>query len=207
MTTFATKSAEVIDHTGAGDLELFGVLGEFTNPGELMRAAEKVRDAGYTAWDCHTPFPVHGLDRAMGMKMSKLPILIFFCGLTGCILGLVLQWFTNASSEEWRIYTPVPVTGYPFDISGKPTWSLPANIPVIFELTILLSAFGAVFGMLGFNRLPKLHNPLFSCKRFERATQDRFFIYVESKDPKFNLSRVEALLRDAGAGAVERIED
>lgn len=185
----------------------YGLLAEFENPGVLYHAAEKVRDAGYQKWDCHTPFPVHGLDKAMGVKMTKLPILVFTCGLTGCILGVLLQWFTNAANESLTIYAPMPVTPYPFQISGKPLWSLPANVPVIFELTILLSAFGAVFGMLGMNRLPRFAHPLFTSKRFLRVTSDKFFIAIEATDPKFRLDETRALLQSAGAAAVEVVED
>jgi hypothetical protein len=187
--------------------ELWGVLAEFTTPGALTHAAEAVRDAGYTQWDCHTPFPVHGLDRAMGMKMTRLGFVVFACGLTGCLLGLALQWFTNAGPEGLKIYAPMSVESYPYPISGKPEWSLPANVPVIFELTVLLSAFGAVFGMLGFNRLPRLHHPLFTSKRFLRVTTDRFFIAIEREDPQFNEGRIEDMFRSLGAAAVERVED
>ncbi|MGI9013725.1 MAG: DUF3341 domain-containing protein [Phycisphaerales bacterium] len=183
----------------------YGLLAEFDNPGALMHAAEKVRDAGYTKWDCHTPFPVHGLDKSMGIRMTKLPIFVFFCGLTGATLGVALQWFTNAS--DLTLYAPMEVVGYPYPISGKPLWSLPANIPVIFELTILLSAFGAVFGMLGLNGLPRLYHPLFTSARFRRVTNDRFFIVIETADGRFDRQRTEGLLRDAGATHIEVIED
>jgi hypothetical protein len=192
-------------HHAAATPATWGVLAEFESPGALMHAAEQVRDQGYVRWDCYTPFPVHGLDRAMGVKMTKMPIMVFFCGLTGAALGVLLQWFTNASDVFF--YSPVPVTGYPYMISGKPEWSLPANIPVIFELTILFSAFGAVFGMLGLNRLPTLSNPLFTSKRFLRATTDRFFIAIEAADPRFDEHNTASFLRNTGAAAVETISD
>ena len=187
--------------------ELWGVMAEFSTPGGLMHAAEAVRDAGFTEWDCHTPFPVHGLDRAMGIRMTKLGFIVFACGLTGCTLGLLLQWFTNGAPEGIKVYAPMSVESYPYPISGKPEWSLPANIPVIFELTVLLSAFGAVFGMLGLNRLPRLHHPLFTSRRFLRVTTDRFFIAIEHGDPRFNEAKINDLFRSLGATAVERIED
>jgi hypothetical protein len=187
--------------------ELWGVLAEFPTPAAIYHAAEAVRDAGYTNWDCHTPFPVHGLDRAMGVKMTRLGLVVFACGLTGCLLGVLLQWYTNAAPEGIKVYAPMSVETYPYAISGKPEWSLPANIPVIFELTVLFSAFGAVFGMLGMNRLPRLHHPLFTSRRFLRVTNDRFFIAIERDDPNFDEARVTELLRSNGAVAVERIED
>jgi len=203
--TATTVAPAAPEHAGGEKARVFGLLAEFENPGALMRAAEKVRDAGFRKWDCFTPFPVHGLDRAMGVQMTKLPIFVFCCGFAGATLGLVLQWFTNAT--ELTFYAPMSVTGYPFMISGKPFWSLPANIPVIFELTILLSAFGAVFGMLGLNGLPHLYHPYFKSRRFRRVTIDRYFIGIETTDPKFDSDRTRALLENAGASNVEALED
>ncbi len=185
----------------------YGVMAEYENPAMLMRAAAKVRDAGFRQWDCLTPFPVHGLDKAMGIKMTKLPIFVFFCGATGATIGLLLQWFTNAAPEWLTIYAPMPVTPYPFMISGKPTWSLAANIPVIFELTILLSAFATVFGMLGLNGLPRFHHPVMNSKRFRRATTDRFFIVIEAKDAKFRGEETATMLKSLGALGVEELKD
>ena len=137
------------EHTvdSARDAELFGYLVEFDKVDELLVGAAAVRDAGYTQWDAHTPFVIHGLDAAMGIKPTKLPFLVFGAGLTGCAAGIGLQWFTNAYD-------------YPFLISGKPIFSLPANIPVAFEMTILFSAISALVGMLAFNGLPQLSHPL-----------------------------------------------
>jgi hypothetical protein len=115
-------------------------------------------------------------------------------GLFGLFGGLVLQWWCNAYD-------------YPFLISGKPLWSLPANIPVIFELTVLCSALTTVFGMLGLNKLPQLYNPLFRSERFRRVTTDRFFVVIDATDPKFNEAETTRLLQDAGAAAVERVMD
>ena len=187
--------------------KLFAVLAEFENPGQIMKAAEQVRDAGFKKWDCHTPFPVHGLDKAMGIRMTKLPILVFCCGFTGMTLGILMQWFMNAAPESLTLYLPMDVTGYPYIISGKPEWSLAANIPVIFELTILLSAFGAVFGMIAMNGLPRFYHPVFKSERFRRVTQDRFFISIEAEDPRFEQTEVENLLRRIGAVSVETVED
>ena len=113
----------------------WGVLAEFEAADELVAAAEAVRDAGFTRWDTYSPFPVHGIDRAMGLRDTGLPWLVLGGGAAGALGGLLMQWWMNAQD-------------YQFMISGKPLFSLPANIPVIFELTILLSAFAAFFGML-----------------------------------------------------------
>ncbi len=185
---------------------LHGLLAEFESPGAILEAAEKVRDAGYRWWDCHTPFMVHGLDRAMGVQRTILPVLVFGAGATGAGLGMLLQWYTNATSDLpfWFI---VPVRGYDFLVSGKPLWSLPANVPIIFELMVLISAIGCVLFLLGLNRLPWLYHPCFRSDRFRRATDDRFFIVIEARDPRFHRDKTERFLESLGASAVEALED
>lgn len=170
--------------------KLHGVVGYYTDVEGLMAAARKVRDAGYKRWDSYTPFPVHGIDDAMGIKPTILPWIVLGMGLTGLCVGLLLQWYTNAYA-------------YVFEISGKPDWSLPANIPVAFETVIAFSAFTAFFGMLALNKLPHLSNPLHKLERFKRITNDRFAIVVEAADKSFDAGRVRALLADGGAEHVE----
>jgi len=170
-----------------------GCLAEFETPAALLEAANKLRDGGYTRWDAHTPFPVHGLDQAMGLRATILPWIVMGGGLTGCATGLGLQWWTNAHN-------------YPFLISGKPFWSIPANIPITFELTILFSAFAAFFGMLILNGFPRWHHPVFASERFRRVTQDRFFLSVEAEDPLFDEAKTAELLRGLGAAHVEKLE-
>jgi len=171
----------------------FGVLAHFAGTKELYHACEKVRDAGYTKWDAHTPFPVHGLEKAMGIKASKVPWIVLVMGLTGAGGGMLLQWW-------------VSVHGYSLVISGKPFFSWPAFVPVTFELGVLFAALGAVFGMLGLNKLPMLYHPLFNSKRFESVADDGFFISIESWDPKFDANVTSDLLRAAGAEHVELVD-
>jgi len=203
MTTFATD-ATTGNAAAAPRTRIYGVLAEFHDPASLLHAAEKVRDAGYRYWDCHTPFPVHGLDQAMGVRRTILPVLVFAAGFAGCTTGLLLQLFTN--SFGFTAWAMVWVTGYPFLISGKPFLSLPAFIPVMFELTILLAATSCVGLMLLLNGLPWLSHPLLANKRFLRATDDRFFIVIQSRDPRFFRSRTEEFLKSLGAKAVEAVE-
>ena len=185
-----------------GPKEHFGILLEFESATALMKAAEKVRDAGFTQWDSHTPFPVHGLDKAMGIKPTILPWLAFGGGLTGCLAGLCLQVYTNGielpfsliQQDNWiisEILSPFLPSGYAYVTSGKPIFSIPANIPVLFELTILLAAFGTFFGMLGLNQLPRFWHPVFSSERFKRASSDRFFISLEAGDPLYHEERTK----------------
>jgi hypothetical protein len=177
-----------------GSGELYGVLAEFDNVDDLVRAAREVRDAGYRRWDTYSPFPVHGMIEAMGLKDSFLPWIVLAGGVAGCLGGLALQWWTNAID-------------YPYLISGKPLFSLPANIPVAFETTILLSALAAVGGMFFLNDLPRLYHPVFKSERFRRVTDDGFFLCIEATDPIFQLEETERFLRGLGAESLERLEE
>ena len=171
----------------------FGILAEFENPAHLMHAAEKMRDAGFKRFDVHSPFPIHGMDRAMGLGRSILPWIVLGGGFTGFLTGLALQTWIN-------------VIEYPLVISGKPYFSLPAFIPVTFELTILFSAFAAVGGMFVLNFLPMLYHPLQKVKNFERATTDGFFLSVEARDPKFDAEATREMLASFGGKNIELLE-
>ena len=172
----------------------YGLLVEFETPDALLKAAERVRDAGYRKWDAHTPFPVHGLDRAMGVRPTILPWLVVGGGVTGAIVGLGLQWWTNA-------------VNYPFLVSGKPFFSLPANIPIVFELTVLLAAIACFVWMLALNGLPQLYHAVFKSRRFLRATNDRFFITIEARDPIFDCQKTREFAESLDGVAVEDLED
>jgi len=172
--------------------ELYGYLAEYDTPGELVEAARKVRDAGYTDFDCYSPFPVHGIDPAMGIKRTILPLIIFAGGFTGAASGILLQWYCNAHAWTWNI-------------SGKPTWSIPANIPIAYELTILLSVFCSFFGMWALNRLPQVWHPLFRQDRFLRVTDDGFFLAIEARDRRFDTVKTKELLHGAGSIALEPV--
>ncbi len=169
---------------------LYGLVAEYESPGALVHAAEKVRDAGYKKWDCHSPFPVHGIDPAMGIRPTILPILIFGAGITGTALAVLMQWWMNAWEWQWVS-------------SGKPFFSLPQQIPIAFEVTVLLSGFTAFFGMWALNKLPQAWHPLFKKDSFLKATTNGYFVSVESADKKFDRAATERLLRDSGATAIE----
>jgi hypothetical protein len=171
----------------------YGILAEFSTPAALHRACERVRDAGFTRWDAHTPFPVHGLSRAMGLRRSALPWIVLAMGLTGVVAGFTLQWWVHTVAS-------------PLVISGKPFFTWPAFIPVTFEVAILFGALGAVFGMFALNRLPMHHHPLFQSRVFERASDDTFFISIESWDPRFDAAATGKLLESLGARSVELLE-
>ena len=162
-----------------------GITAEFTTVDSLLAACRKVRDAGYTKTDAFAPFPVHGIDKALGIKPTVLPWIALGGGLTGTTIALIMQIWMNGID-------------YPYIISGKPFISLPAFMPVAFELTILLASFGAFFGMWALNGLPKFSNPMFTNPRFDRATDDTFFLYVDAKDEKYDKAGVEKLFAECG---------
>ena len=183
----------------------FGYLAEYNTPGEVLHAAEKVRDAGFTKWDCLTPFPVHGLDHAMGMKKTILPWLVICGGLTGLAIATHMQWHVNSPhTEAGFLYV---LSGYPLNISGKPYWSLPPNIPVMFELTVLLSALTTFFGLWALIRLPRFHHPVFNVARFRRVTDDKFFVLIEASDLRFDRRDSLALLESTHPAAIEEVRD
>lgn len=173
----------------------FGLLAEFDNPAAAMHAAEQVRDAGYTRWDVYTPYPVHGMDRAMGLKNSRVGWFSFIGGVTGYTTGMVMIWWMNA-------------VNYRVMIGGKPMFSPFGAFPPSYELTILLGAFGALFGMLFLNRLPRLHHPLLKNRRFTGgATHDKFMLVIETGDPRFNETAVRRMLEGAGSRHIELVEE
>lgn len=175
------------------DGQLWGVLAQYENPHTIYQACEQVRDAGYSQWDACVPFPVHGLDKAMGLSPSKLPWIVLTCGVLGSAFGLFFQ--------SWAMGTLTPMV-----VGGKPLFSLPAFVPVWYEVTVLSSCVAAFIANWVLNGLPRLHHPAFASKAFERATDDKFFIMVEASDPKFDLKRTKELLRSAGATKVEELD-
>lgn len=174
--------------------DVYGLLAEFSNPSTLMHAAESVRERGYRHFDAHSPFPIHGMDRAMGLSNSKVGYFTLGGGITGLAVGYVLQWWTAA-------------VDYPLNISGKPLFAVESAIPIIFEVVVLFSAFGAVAGMLALNGLPRPYNPLFYSDRFKKVTDDGFFLHIAASDEQFDQDETADMLRDIGALNVELIKD
>ncbi len=170
--------------------ELAGVLAQFPNAATLVEAATAVREAGYRRWDCHSPFPVHGIDTAMGTRRTPLPWLVLGAGLGGAMVAMGLQWWTNAFD-------------YPLLISGKPLFSLPANIPVAFELIVLFAGLTAFLGAIVLCGLPRWAHPLLRSRTFRRVTTDGMFISIDATDPKFDVQATPNMLSSLGAVSVE----
>lgn len=172
--------------------KLYGLLAEFKGTSEIYKGCQKLADQGYRYWDAYTPFPVHGLEKAMKKKASPLPWISLVSGACGG---------TGMYSFMYWLY----VHHYPLIYSGKPHHGWPAFVPPTFELTILFCAFGSLFGMFFLNRLFNYSHPLFSHAPFRKATDDGFFVCIEAKDPLFDEKAVSDLLREVGASSIERV--
>lgn len=169
---------------------VYGVLARFETTKEIYHACKKVRDRGYTCWDAYTPFPVHGLDKASGLPQSKLAWIVLavagFCGV-----GSFLLW------------TWMNAVDYKFVIAGKPFFSWQAYFLPGFEVLVLTGAIATFVGMLALNKLPQWYHPLFRSEIFKQATDDKFFIVIESKDPKFSSEKTQEFCKELGASHVE----
>lgn len=176
------------------NVPLYGIIAEFESAEELLHAAKRAREAGYTQMDAYSPFPVHGLSEAIGFEDHKVPWTVFLAGVAGAIAGFSLQYY-------------ISVVDYPLNVGGRPFLSWPSFIPVTFETTVLFAAFGAFIGMLAFNGLPQPYHPVFNAPRFERASQDRFFLCIEAKDPLFDRTKTRQFLENLGARLVSEVEE
>jgi Alternative complex III, ActD subunit len=171
-----------------------GVMGEFETPEQLLAAAKKAREAGYKHVDAYTPFPIEGLAESIGFRWTAVPLLTLIGGLGGGLTGFGLQYWAAAIT-------------YPMNIGGRPLNSWPAFIPVTFELTVLGASIFAVIGMMALNKLPQPYHPVFNVERFSHASTDRFFLLIESRDPKFDLAETSKFLQSLAARHVDEVKD
>jgi hypothetical protein len=183
--------AKFVTESGA---EVHGVMAEFETSAAVYHAAEVVRDAGYQKWDVHTPFPIHGIEDAMGVKPTILPVLVAVGAFTGVGLAYLMQWWMTAVDFK------VVVQGKPYD-----AWQ--PFVPITFELGVLFSAFTALIAMLALNGLPRWNHPLFGKDRFLKVSDDRFFICIEAGDAKFDPRRTRDLLQQAGGKHIDLVEE
>ena len=184
----------------------FGVVAEFDSPEALLEATKVVREAGYRDMDTYSPMPVHGVTEILGFNDSKLGWVVFLHGVGGFSLGYLLQWWTSMG---------IPIANsalahngllpYAHNVGGRPLFSMPSFFPPAYELTILLAAFGATFGMLAFNGLPKPHQPIMNAASMARASSDRFILCVEASDPRYQEDEVENLMKSLNPISVERV--
>jgi hypothetical protein len=172
----------------------YGLLAEFNSPTAIVAAARKAYAAGYRKMDAYSPFPIEELSEAIGFHTNRVPLIVLASGLIGLLSGLGLQIWASAIE-------------YPLNVGGRPFISWPSFIPITFELTILLAAFGAVIGMFALNGLPQPYHPVFNAPRFELASRTHFFLCIEAKDPKFDPAETRRFLESLGANEVTDVEN
>lgn len=183
--------AQTTVHEPVGDL--YGIVAEFDTPEEIMEAARAARAEGYTRTDAYTPFAVEGLDEELGMKPTRLGWVMLLAGTAGLFLGFFMQWYAN-------------VVHYPLNIGGRPFNSWPNFIVITFEVTVILSSFAVGLAMLLRNGLPRLYHPIFNAPNFENVTRDKFFLCIESKDPRFDPDSTRRFLEGLRPTRVSEVE-
>lgn len=174
--------------------KIYGIMAEFDTATELVDAARQVRDAGYKKTDAFSPFPIHEIDEALGIRRSVLPFMVLGGGVAGLLSGLALQYFIH-------------VIDYPLNVGGRPYFSLPSFIPPAYELTILFAAGTAVFGMLLLNGLPQPYHPVFNVPRFALATREKFFLVIEAKDPQYDYEKTKSFMQSLNPQEVFDVEE
>ena len=177
----------------AADTSLYGLVAEYNEPEEVLEAANRSRKAGYQAIDAYTPFPIEGLDEALGMEPTRLGWVVLIAGIIAGLGGFFMQWFAN-------------VEFYPLNIGGRPLNSWPNFIVITFECTVLVSAFTAGLFMMGRNGLPRAYHPIFNTPNFESATRDRFFLCIEARDERFDLEATRSFLESTRPNAISEVE-
>ncbi len=175
------------------ELPIYGLMAEFTSPEVLLAACRGAYAEGFRRMDAYTPFPIEGLAEAIGFRRTKVPLIVLIGGILGCIGGFYLQYW-------------VAVIDYPINVGGRPLNSWPSFIPVTFELTILIAALFAFFGLLALNKLPMPYHPVFNVASFELASRNRFFLCIEASDPKFDREQTNRFLEATGAHGVHEVE-
>jgi hypothetical protein len=173
---------------------IYGLMAEFDDPTSLVAATERAHHEGYRCMDAYSPFPIEELHHALGARATRLPLIVLIGGLCGCIGGYALEYWASAIA-------------YPLNIGGKPLHSWPAFIPVTFECTILVAALSAVLGMLALNGLPQPYHPVFNVPRFALASRNRFFLCIESHDPKFDVEDTRHFLETLNPREVTTVAD
>jgi ActD protein len=174
-------------------LPIYGLMAEFDSPEALLKASHRAFAEGFRRMDAYSPFPVDGLAEAIGFQRTRVPLIVLIGGILGCVGGFWLQYW-------------VAVIDYPINIGGRPLNSWPSFIPVTFELTILLAALAAFFGVLALNRLPMPYHPVFNVERFELASRNRFFLCIEAADTQFELERTRRFLDEIGSLGTYEVE-
>ena len=172
----------------------YGIMAEFDSPAAILAAAKLVRDAGYRRWDIFTPFPIHGIDKVMGLKNSMVGWFSLAMGGGAFLSGMGLLWFTNAFD-------------YPLIVGGKQMYSIPMSFVPSYILMVMGGAIGALVGMLALNQLPRLNHPLLNNARFEQVSRDKFMLVIGANDDKFSAVETRRLLESIGGQHIEVVEE
>jgi hypothetical protein len=174
------------------DVRLYGMMAEFETPGQLVAAARRVREAGFRHFDAYSPFPIHELDEAMDLHDNRVSLLTLVGGIIGGCTGFGLcSWVEGVA--------------LPLNIGGRPLISVPMFIPITFELTILFGGLTAAVGMLLLNGLPRPYHPVFNVERFVNASRSKFFLCIESEDPKFDPAGTASFLESLNPEEVSEV--
>jgi hypothetical protein len=189
----AVIMAQIKDKLGIGDDKVYAVMGQFSEPEDLVEAGRRIRKMGYTKLDAMTPFPVHGIDEAIGVPYSKIGWIVVCAAVAGILTAQTLIYY-------------VGVINYPLVIGGKPLFDFTFSIPPTFELAVLFGSFAAFFSTWGLSGLPRLYHPSMNYRNAHRATDDRFLLVIEADDPKFDPQKTAEHLRSVGAHEVEVVE-
>jgi len=176
--------------------KVYAMAAEFPSAAALYEAAKQVRDAGFKRWDVYSPFPIHGMDDAMGLKKSWLSAVVLIGGISGLLTAAIMEFGPSSFL-------------YPLTVHGKPTnfFTVPAFFPIMFELTVLFAAFASFFAWQLMNGLPRWHHPIFNWERFSRATNDGFFLVIEARDPRFTENETRDLLEKSGGQHITIVHD
>lgn len=174
---------------------IYGMLGEFRSAEEVVGAARRLKSNGFTRWDVYGPAPIDEIDEIVPTRRGLyVTIIMAFAAVTGAALGYFIQYWDA-------------VVNYPINVGGRPYNSWPGFVPVAWEVCALFTVFFGYFAFLLFCRLPRLHHPIFTVPGFERATQDRFFVCVETGDKHYEAERIRWIFERYGALRVSEITE
>lgn len=172
---------------------LYGVMAEFTQPGQLLAATRAAYKAGYRKMEAYSPYSVEGVAEALGFTKTRVPLIVLIGGIIGGLTGYGMQWYSAAID-------------YPFNVGGRPLHSWPSFIPITFELTVLFAGIAGVIGMLWLNGLPRPYHPVFNVPQFKLASQTRFFLCLEAENAHFDSKTARAFLETLDPVSITEVE-